>query len=130
MTTTKLTLEEIYILNIELFGDEKNKGLLAQPLSLKVKYWLKGLADTLESEVTTIDEFRNGLIRELGSEENGQIQIKNDSPQFAKFQEQYAELLREEKEISHAIFTFEQFEHLEAAEYYSVFLKLIKVEQN
>jgi hypothetical protein len=125
MKTTKLTLGEIYTLNLELFGNENNKGLLSQPLYLKLKYWLQRLADKLKSEVATIDEIRNGLIKELGIEEDGQVQIKVDSPNFVKFQEQYTELLNEEKEITHAVFTLEQFENLEAAEYYAVFLKLI-----
>jgi hypothetical protein len=125
MKTTKLTLGEIYTLNLELFGNENNKGLLSQPLTLKVKYWLQRLADKLKSEVATIDEIRNGLIKELGEEIDGQVQIKTDSPNFVKFQEQYVELLETEKEISHAIFTLDQFENLEAAEYYAVFLKLI-----
>jgi hypothetical protein len=125
MKTTKLTLGEIYTLNLELFGNENNKGLLSQTLPLKVKYWLQRLADKLKSEVATIDEVRNGLIKELGTEIDGQVQIKVDSPNFVKFQEQYTELLNEEKEITHAIFTLDQFETLEAAEYYAVFLKLI-----
>jgi len=125
MKSTTLTLGEIYTLNLELFGNENNKGLLAQPLTLKIKYWLQRLADKLKSEVATIDEVRNGLIKELGEEIDGQVQIKTDSPNFVKFQEQYVELLDTEKEISHAIFTLDQFENLEAAEYYAVFLKLI-----
>jgi hypothetical protein len=125
MKSTKLTLGEIYTLNLELFGNENNKGLLSQPLTLKVKYWLQRLADKLKSEVATIDEVRNGLIKELGEEIDGQVQIKTDSPNFVKFQEQYIELLETEKEISHAVFTLDQFENLEAAEYYAVFLKLI-----
>jgi len=128
MKTTTLTLGEIYTLNLELFGNENNKGLLSQPLTLKVKYWLQRLADKLKSEVATIDEVRNGLIKELGEEIDGQVQIKTDSPNFVKFQEQYVELLETEKEISHAIFTLDQFENLEAAEYYAVFLKLIDEE--
>ena len=128
MKQTKLTLGEIYTLNLELFGNENNKGLLSQPLTLKVKYWLQRLADKLKSEVATIDEIRNGLIKELGEEIDGQVQIKTDSPNFVKFQEQYVELLETEKEISHAIFTLDQFENLEAAEYYAVFLKLIDEE--
>jgi len=128
MKTTTLTLGEIYTLNLELFGNENNKGLLSQPLTLKVKYWLQRLADKLKSEVATIDEVRNGLIKELGTEIDGQVQIKTDSPNFVKFQEQYVELLETEKEISHAIFTLDQFENLEAAEYYAIFLKLIDEE--
>ena len=129
MKQTKLTLGEIYTLNLELFGNENNKGLLSQPLPLKVKYWLQRLADKLKSEVTTIDEVRNGLIKELGTEENGKVQIKIDSPNFEVFQKQYTELLDTEKEITHAIFTLDQFENLEVAEYYAVFLKLIDEEQ-
>jgi hypothetical protein len=129
MKQTKLTLGEIYTLNLELFGNENNKGLLSQPLPLKVKYWLQRLADKLKSEVATIDEIRNGLIKELGTEENGKVQIKTDSPNFEIFQKQYVELLDTEKEITHAVFTLDQFENLEAAEYYAIFLKLIDEEQ-
>jgi hypothetical protein len=129
MKQTKLTLGEIYTLNLELFGNEKNKGLLSQPLPLKVKYWLQRLADKLKSEVVTIDEIRNGLIKELGTEENGKVEVKIDSPNFEIFKKQYVELLDTEKEITHAIFTLDQFENLEAAEYYAIFLKLIDEEQ-
>lgn len=125
MKTTKLTLGEIYTLNLELFGNENNNGLLAQPLPLKVKYWLDRLSKILKSEVESIDEIRNGLIKELGEEVDGQVQIKVDSPNFEIFHKQYTELLETEKEITHAIFTLDQFESLEAAEYYAVFLKLI-----
>ena len=128
MKTTKLTLGEIYTLNLELFGNENNKGLLSQPLTLKVKYWLQRLADKLKSEVATIDEVRNGLIKELGTEENGKVEVKIDSPNFEVFRKQYTELLETEKEITHAVFTLDQFENLEAAEYYAVFLKLIDEE--
>ena len=128
MKSTKLNLSEVYVLAQELVGNEKFKGLLSQPLSLKTKYWLQRLADKLNSGVKTIDEMRNNLIKELGEEENGQVQIKADSPNFPKFQEQFAELMNEEKEISHADFTIEQFENLETAEHYAVFLKLITFE--
>lgn len=129
MKSTKLNLSEVYVLAQELVGNEKFKGLLAQPLSLKTKYWLQRLSDKLNSEVKSIDEARNNLIKELGEEKDGQISIPSDSPNVLIFQQQFAELMNEEKEISHADFTIEQFENLETAEHYAVFLKLITFEE-
>ena len=125
MKNTKLNLNEIYQLAFEIAGSENHKGLLHQPLPLKVKYWLQRLSDNLKSEVASIDEVRNNLIKELGTEKDGNFQIETNSPNFEIFNKQFTELLAEEKEINHAIFTLEQFESLEASEHYSVFLKLI-----
>ena len=125
MKNTKLNLNEIYQLAFEIAGNQDNKGLLHQPLPLKVKYWLQRLSDNLKSEVASIDEVRNNLIKELGTEKDGNFQIETNSPNFEIFNKQFTELLAEEKEITHAIFTLEQFESLEASEHYSVFLKLI-----
>lgn len=130
MTTTKLTLAEIYALDYELFGNGENKGLVAQPLSIKVKYWLNRLAELIKSEVATIEEIRNNLLKELQEEENDEMPLKMDNPKVQKLQAQFDELLTEEKEITHAVFTLEQFEHLEATEYYEVFFKLIQVTEN
>ena len=129
MVSTKLNLGEIYILSQELVGNENFKGLLSQPLSLKTKYWLQRLSDKVNSEVKTIDEMRNNLIKELGEEKDGQISIPAGSPNIEKFSVQFGELMSEEKEISHAEFKIEQFENLETAEHYAVFLKLITFEE-
>jgi hypothetical protein len=84
----------------------------------------------IKSEVATIEEIRNNLLKELQEEENDEMPLKMDNPKVQKLQAQFDELLTEEKEITHAVFTLEQFEHLEATEYYEVFFKLIQVTEN
>lgn len=126
MKTTKLTLNEIYSLHFELVGFEDKKGLLSQPLPMKVKYWLDRLAKVTTSEVKSIDDLRNELIKELGEEVDGQIQIKIGSENMAIFNEKFNELISVEKDIEHALFTFEQFENVESSEFYGTFFKLIE----
>jgi hypothetical protein len=142
MQTTKLTLSEIYGLESELFGltspqtnEVLAKGLLSQNLTLKNRYWLSRLGDSIQAEKKAVDTLRDELIKELGtSDENGNFSLQPSiegqvNPNFVKFQEELSSLLKEEKEISHAIFTLEQFENLETTEHYPVFLKLLSVEE-
>jgi hypothetical protein len=141
MQTTKLTLSEIYGLESELFGltnpqtgEVLAKGLLSQNLTLKNRYWLSRLGDSIQAEKKAVDTLRDELIKELGTQdENGNFSLQPSiegqvNPNFVKFQEELSSLLKEEKEISHVIFTLEQFENLETTEHYPVFLKLLSVE--
>jgi hypothetical protein len=142
MQTTKLTLTEIYGLESELFGltnpqsgEVLSKGLLLQNLTLKNRYWLSRLGESIQSEKKAIDILRDSLIKELGSEdEKGNFFLsptidEKPNPNFIKFQEELSSLLKEEKEISHSVFSLEQFENLETTEHYPVFLKLLSVEE-
>ena len=142
MQTTKLTLTEIYGLEAELFGlsnpqsgEVLSKGLLSQNLTLKNRYWLSRLGETVQAEKKAIDTLRDSLIKELGSEdEKGNFFLsptidEKSNPNFVKFQEELSSLLKEEKEISHSVFNLEQFENLETTEHYPVFFKLLSVEE-
>jgi hypothetical protein len=142
MQTTKLTLSEIYGLESELFGltnPQTNevlvKGLLSQNLTLKNRYWLSRLGDTIQAEKKAVDTLRDELIKELGTQdENNNFSLQPSiegqvNPNFVKFQEELSSLLKEEKEVFHAVFTLEQFEDLETTEHYPVFLKLLSVEE-
>jgi hypothetical protein len=142
MQTTKLTLSEIYGLESELFGltnpqtgEVLSKGLLSQSLTLKNRYWLTRLGESIQAEKKTVDTLRESLIKELGVEgENGNFSLdpmidEKPNPNFIKFQEELTSLLNEEKEISHSVFLLEQFENLETTEHYPVFIKLLSVEE-
>ena len=140
MQTTKLTLQEIYGLESELFGltnqsgEALMKGILSQNLSLKSRYWLSRLGETVQAEKKAVDTLRDQLIKELGeADKEGNFSLQpmlNEkvNPNFVKFQEELTSLLKEEKEISHSVFTLEQFESLETSEHYPVFMKLLTVE--
>lgn len=140
MQTTKLTLQEIYGLESELFGltnqsgEALMKGILSQNLSLKNRYWLSRLGETVQAEKKAVDTLRDQLIKELGeADKEGNFSLQpmlNEkvNPNFVKFQEELTSLLKEEKEISHSVFTLEQFESLETSEHYPVFMKLLTVE--
>lgn len=141
MQTTKLTLNEIYGLESELFGltnpqsgEVIIKGLLSQSLTLKNRYWLSRLGESIQAEKKAVDTLRDSLIKELGTEdENGNFSLQpmideKPNPNFIKFQEELSSLLNEEKEISHSVFSLDQFENLETTEHYPVFFKLLSVE--
>lgn len=141
MQTTKLTLTEIYGLESELFGftnpqsgEVLSKGLLSQNLTLKNRYWLSRLGESIQAEKKAVDTLRDSLIKELGAEdEKGNFSLsptinEEPNPNFIKFQEELSSLLKEEKEISHSVFTLDQFENLETTEHYPVFFKLLSVE--
>ena len=141
MQTTKLTLSEIYGLESELFGltnpqsgEVIYKGLLSQNLTLKNRYWLSRLGDTIQAEKKAIDTLRDSFIKELGSEdEKGNFSLQpmideKPNPNFVRFQAELTSLLKEEKEISHSVFSLDHFENLETTEHYPVFFKLLSVE--
>lgn len=142
---TTLTLSEIYALDAELNGLSNSqtgevllKGLLNQPLNIKTKYWLTRLKETVSSEKKSIDGLRNDLIKKHGKEEkdgNYSIPVFLDeasterNPAYDAFNKELEELFSTNKEIEHALFTIEMFETLETEENYSVFFKLISVEE-
>lgn len=143
MQTTKLTLTEIYGLEAELYGltnpqsgEVLSKGLLSQNLTLKNRYWLSRLGESIQAEKKAIDTLRDSLIKELGSEdEKGNFSLspmidEKPNPNFIKFQEELSSLLKEEKEISHSVFSLEQFGSLETTEHCPVFIKLLSVDES
>lgn len=142
---TTLTLSEIYALDAELNGLSNTqtgevllKGLLNQPLNIKTKYWLTRLKDTVSSEKKAIDGLRNDLIKKYGNEEkDGNYSIPafldkentERNPAYDEFNQELQELLTTTKEFEHSVFGIEMFESLETEENYSVFFKLISLEE-
>jgi hypothetical protein len=123
MKTQSLKLFELLNLEAELAGATNNQtgekiieGLLNQKLPVVTKYHLNILLSNLSSEKKTIDSLRDELIKKHGKEdENGNIGIsmvietgelndkgepvKDINPSYIEFNDEYGELLGQEREI-------------------------------
>lgn len=147
MNKGKLTLLEVYQLDSELSGvinrqngERVTKGLINQPLSLKLKYWLNKLKSITGENVELVDKLRNEYITKYGEkdekgnvslplqitekDENGEDVVKTN-PKYEEFNAEFEKLLKEEKEVEVYKFDIEQFD-LETEETYPVFFKLIE----
>lgn len=66
---------------------ERMSGLTGEP-----GYAIAKTKRMIRQDVEVFRELRDGLVRKYGSEENGQISVKPDSPGWAEFLSQYKEL--------------------------------------
>lgn len=152
MEKVTLKLHEFYQLDAELSGitnaktnEIVSKGLLGEKLKLTIKYWLTELAKTVAAEKEAIEKIKENLIKKYGEEgEGGEVSIpfyinivKNEegeiissepNPKFIEFQNEFNELLQEEKEIEHKEFKLSDFENVESEGAYITFFKLVKPE--
>lgn len=142
MAEITLKLHEVLTLEAELngftnpqTGEKVLDGFLKEKLNLGLKYRLTKLADELKKEKATLDEMRDELIKEYGEEKDGQISLdtfigENDkktiNPKFIEFQQKYAELLNEDKEIKYTPVDVASLDSVESTENYSVLFKLIQ----
>ena len=123
MKTQSLKLFELLNLEAELAGatnpqtgEKILEGLLNQKLPVVTKYHLNILLSNLSAEKKTIDSLRDELIKKHGKEdENGNIGIsmvietgelndkgepvKDINPAYIEFNDEYGELLGQEREI-------------------------------
>jgi hypothetical protein len=123
MKTQSLKLFELLNLEAELAGatnpqtgEKILEGLLNQKLPVVTKYHLNILLSNLSAEKKTIDFLRDELIKKHGKEdENGNIGIsmvietgelndkgepvKDINPAYIEFNDEYGELLGQEREI-------------------------------
>jgi molybdopterin converting factor small subunit len=123
MKNQSLKLFELLNLEAELAGATNNQtgekiieGLLNQKLPVVTKYYLNTLVESLAAEKKTIDALRDELIKKHGTEDaNGNIgismvietenvddkgePIKDINPAYIAFNDEYGELLNQEKEI-------------------------------
>jgi hypothetical protein len=126
MKSTKLTLDQILALQIELEGNDQIKGIFAHKLPFKTKYYLNELLQSIKPSVEFVRSESDKLVKELGVEDNGQIIIKQDNPAFAQYWKQMEEITSVEKEITHYPFTFSDFEHCELDGYHRHIFLLIQ----
>jgi len=141
MSQITLKLNEILTLEAELngftnpqTGEKVLEGFLKEKLNLATKYRLTKLSEELKKEKSILDGLRDDLIKEYGTEEDGQTTIKmfEDKKQtkinskFLEFQSKYTELLDEEKVIDYTPLTISDLDKVESNENYSVLFKLIQ----
>ncbi len=73
--------------------------LLSEKWPVKTAYWLAKLARKLNDQYGVVDEVRVKLVRQYGTESNGQFSIAPDSPQWEQFATEMNELMLVEVEI-------------------------------
>lgn len=137
-------------------GEKLNSGLLQEKLSLVTKYWLSDLAKKVAAEKASIDDLKNELIRKYGKEdgkggisipivvdeldeEGNVVEVENQdgskvakkklNPDYQAFEKEFNDLLQTEKELEYKKLKLEDFEKVETSDNYSVFFKLLSVEE-
>ena len=141
MSQITLKLHEILTLESELngfvnlqTGEKVLEGFLKEKLNLATKYRLTKLSEELKKEKSILDDLRDELVKEYGTEENGQISIQmfqdkkqtKINPKFVEFQSKYTELLDEGKVIDYTPLTISDLDKIESNENYSILFKLIQ----
>lgn len=142
MAQITLKLHEVLTLEAELNGFTNPQtgvkildGFLKEKLTLGLKYRLTKLSEELKKEKDTLAKLQNELVREYGEEEDGKINLepfvgegddKKINPKFVEYQEKYAELLNEDKEVDYTPIPLSILETIESNENYSILFKLIE----
>ena len=153
MEKISLKLYEFYNLDSELNGvinqqngEKISSGLLAEKLKLTTKYWLTELSKKVAAEKAVVETLKEELIKKHGeTDESGNISIpmyinivkdENDNivsgennPKFIEFQNEFNELLQEEKELEYKPVSINELENIESEGNYPVFFKLVKVDE-
>jgi hypothetical protein len=145
MEKKSLKLAEYYQLEAELNGVTNNQtgekvlnGLLSQKLTLSTKYWLTDLAKRVKEQTEACESLKNELIKKYGEEKDGQIQIsfnvKNEAgedvpnPKFLEFQNEYQNLLNEERELEYKELKLSDLGSIETEEVYSMLFTLLQAD--
>lgn len=153
MEKISLKLFEFYNLESELngvtnqqTGEKISDGLLAEKLKLTTKYWLTELAKKVAAEKTTVETLKEELIKKHGeADETGNISIPmyidivkdkdgkivdgKNNPKFIEFQNEFNELLQEEKELKYKTINLNEFENIESDSNYPTFFKLVVADE-
>jgi len=149
MKNQSLKLFELLNLEAELAGATNNQtgekiieGLLNQKLPVVTKYHLNNLVEALATEKKVIDSLRDELIKKHGTEdENGNIGIsmvietgelddkgepaKDINPAYIAFNDEYGELLNQEKEISIPTIKLSDLDKIETKDNYILIFKYL-----
>jgi len=149
MKNQSLKLFELLNLEAELAGATNNQtgekiieGLLNQKLPVVTKYHLNILLSNLSAEKKTIDSLRDELIKKYGKEdENGNIgismvietgevndkgePIKDINPAYIEFNDEYGELLNQEKEINVPQIKLSDLDKIETKDNYVLIFKYL-----
>ena len=149
MKNQSLKLFELLNLEAELAGATNNQtgekiieGLLNQKLPVVTKYYLNTLVESLAAEKKTIDALRDELIKKHGTEDaNGNIGIsmvietenvddkgeliKDINPAYIAFNDEYGELLNQEKEIKLPEIKLSDLDKIETKDNYILVFKYL-----
>lgn len=123
-------------------GKEIFIGFRKHKLSLKTKYWLTELGERLAGERKSVETLRDEIIQKHGEDDGkGGIQIamfieqkdENDvvisrevNPKYIDFQQEYNELLSEEKEIEYTPLTIEDLDNAgDTTDNYTILFQLV-----
>ena len=148
MQSQKIKLFEFYNLDVDLNGRVNQQtgqkiatGILDEKVSLVAKYWLTQLANTVKAEVALLDAQRDELIKKYGTEdgdggvslapsivekdESG-VEIRKPNPKFLEFNQEFNELLAQEKEVSYAAIKLADLANIESENNYATLFKFIE----
>ena len=153
MEKISLKLYEFYNLDSELNGvvnqqngEKISSGLLAEKLKLTTKYWLTELSKKVAAEKAIVETLKEELIKKHGEtdetgnisipmyinitkDEEGNIVSGENNPKFIEFQNEFNELLQEEKELEYKTVNLNELENIESDGNYPVFFKLVTVDE-
>jgi hypothetical protein len=146
MEKKSLKLGDFYQLEEELngkinpqTGEKITEGLLAQKLSLNIKYWLLDMAKRVKEQKDQCETLKNEIIKKYGEEADGMIQIKmiikNDkdedivNPAFINFQNEFNVLLNEERELEYKKLKLSDIGDIETSESYPIVLSLLDAKE-
>jgi len=149
MKNQSLKLFELLNLEAELAGAANNQtgekiieGLLNQKLPVITKYYLNALVESLAAEKKVIDSLRDELIKKHGTEDaNGNVGIsmvietekvddkgepvKDINPAYIAFNDEYGELLNQEKEIKLPEIKLSDLDKIETKDNYVLVFKYL-----
>lgn len=115
MNKLLLTNAEVLQLDVELNGiqsqdeSQAKKGILAEPLPIKTRYWLERINSQVSTIKTSVEKFRNELVDKLGQEIDGVKQIplfiekgeeKVMNPKIEEFTKEFNTILEQEEELN------------------------------
>jgi len=148
MQSQTIKLFEFYNLDVELNGRVNQQtgeklaiGILEEKLSLVPKYWLNQLANTVKTEITLLDTQRDELVKKYGTEnedggvsltpvlveeDDSGVEIRRPNPAFLQFNQEFSELLNQEKEVSYAPTKLSDLANIETSNNYPTLFKFIE----
>jgi hypothetical protein len=149
MKTHSIKLFELLNLEAELVGatntqtgDKIIEGLLNQKLPVVTKYYLNNLVEILSSEKKAIDTLRDEQIKKHGTEDkDGNVGIsmvietknlddkgefiKDINPSYIAFNDEYGELLSQEKTINFPQIRLSDLDKIETKDNYTLVFKYL-----
>lgn len=153
MEKVTLKLVDFYTLETEINGainQETNqliiRGLLNESIKLSTKIKITDLLKKVQAEIEVLMAKRNELVEKYGEKqedgtsfvsafinvqtnEQGEVVSRDENPKFKEFQQEFQQILQQEKEFEFEPFTSQDLEGAYSNFNYPVFYKLVKLDQ-